>query len=64
VDAVLECVEVFDMEGRSLMRWGSAGSRPGEFWLPAGIAIGRDNEILVADAYNRRVQVFKYIGEP
>ena len=29
-----------------------------------GIAIGADNRIFVADTFNRRVQVFKYTGQP
>jgi NHL repeat len=35
----------------------------GEFWLPAGIAIGADNRIAVADSYNCRVQIFRYLGD-
>jgi hypothetical protein len=53
---------VFDPDGRLLLDVGRPGSEPGEFWLPNGIAIGRDNRIFVADAYNSRIQVLKYVG--
>jgi len=32
--------------------------------LPNGIAINAANEIFVTDSYNRRIQVFKFIGQP
>jgi sugar lactone lactonase YvrE len=41
---------------------GETGSQPGQFWLANGIAISRENKIFVADSYNRRIQVFKYVG--
>ena len=41
---------------------GEGGDQPGEFGLPHGIAIGADNQIFVADAFNHRVQIFKYLG--
>jgi DNA-binding beta-propeller fold protein YncE len=41
---------------------GGLGQDRGEFWLPAGIYISADDTIYVADAYNRRVQVFRYVG--
>jgi sugar lactone lactonase YvrE len=46
-----------------LLDFGGPGGGVGEFYLPNGIAISRDNRIFVADGYNHRVQVFKYVGE-
>jgi DNA-binding beta-propeller fold protein YncE len=63
VDALFDNVQVFDDQGRLLLNWGESGSSPGQFWLPNGIAISRDNDIYVADSYNRRIQVFKYTGK-
>jgi sugar lactone lactonase YvrE len=57
-------MQIFDPAGQLLLHVGEAGQRPGEFWLPNGIAIRRNGEIFVADSYNRRVQIFKYIGAP
>lgn len=61
VDAIFHRVQIFDNEGRYLMAFGSQGSGAGEFWLPSGLFIDQD-KIYVADSYNRRVQVFQYVG--
>jgi DNA-binding beta-propeller fold protein YncE len=64
VDALFDAVQMFDRAGRYLMVFGSRGHEPGNFWLPAGLAIDADR-IYVADSYNRRVQVFRFLrGEP
>jgi hypothetical protein len=62
VDGIYDTVQVFNPEGELLMHFGSSGFKPGHFWLPAGIAIDRENKIFVADTYNHRVQIFKYLG--
>ena len=61
VDALFENIQIFDPQGRFLMHWGENGTTPGCFWLPRGIAIDTHDRIWVADAYNRRVQVFKRV---
>ena len=63
VDAVFDNVQVFDLSGQLLLNWGEGGASPGNFGVPSGIAIGQDNQIYVADSYNQRVQVFKYVGQ-
>jgi DNA-binding beta-propeller fold protein YncE len=63
-DALYDNLQIFDGEGRFLLDVGTAGSEPGEFWMPAGVAIGRNGEIYVADSYNCRVQLFRRVGEP
>ncbi len=54
-------------DGKRVRQWGTAGSGPGQFKLPHGITIDRDNIIYVADRENGRVQKFdldgKYLGE-
>lgn len=63
VDALFEAVQIFDKKGRLLLVFGSSGNGPGEFTLPAGICINEtDNKIYIADFYNSRVQVFRYIS--
>lgn len=62
VDAILNRVQIFDQQGRFLLEFGNEGRRAGEFWLPSGLFIDQD-KIYVADSYNRRVQVFQYVGE-
>jgi DNA-binding beta-propeller fold protein YncE len=46
-----------------LLEWGQLGSDPGEFNFPIGIAIRSDDEVLVTDFYNARVQRFSAQGE-
>jgi sugar lactone lactonase YvrE len=57
----------FSRDGERLGEWGSAGTGPGEFNLPHGIAIDPDGTVLVADRENLRIQWFdfegRYLGE-
>jgi sugar lactone lactonase YvrE len=64
VDGLWGVVQVFDREGHLLYYFGSRGTRSGQFQLPAGLFIDRDDRIFVVDSYNRRVQVFRYFGLP
>ncbi|MEK6713487.1 MAG: 6-bladed beta-propeller [Nitrospirota bacterium] len=62
VDAAFNNVQIFDQEGRLLLPFGEMGNKPGLFWLPAGMDIDDDNNIYVADQYNRRINVYKFLG--
>lgn len=42
---------------------GEAGSGPGQFRVPVGIAAGADNKLYVVDSDNARVQVFNDLGK-
>ena len=64
VDALFNALQIFDEGGRLLLSLGTLGRERGEFWLPTGIFVGEDDSIYVADSYNQRVQVFRYIGGP
>jgi NHL repeat len=57
-------VQVFDREGQLLYYFGQSGDALGEFNLPSGLFIDRNNEIFVVDSLNRRVQVFHYFAQP
>jgi len=61
VDAIFHRVQVFDEKGQYLIAFGSQGKGAAEFWLPTGLFIVQDR-IYVADSYNRRIQVFEYVG--
>lgn len=63
VDSLLHAVQIFDDSGQFLLSIGGQGRERGDFWLPVGIFID-DVTIYVADSYNRRVQVFRYVGGP
>lgn len=59
-DTILEAVQIFDKSGQLLLVLGNRGTKSGEFSIPAGISIANDN-IYVADSYNMRIQVFRYL---
>ncbi|MDQ1474757.1 MAG: hypothetical protein QOJ99_6237 [Bryobacterales bacterium] len=54
-------------DGKRLKQWGSAGSGPGQFRQPHGIAVDDRGTVYVADRQNGRLQRFdlngKYLGE-
>ncbi len=45
-------------------RWGGAGSGPGQFVEPVGVAADPSGRIYVADTGNHRIQVFDADGKP
>ena len=65
VDALFHAFQIFDEAGRLLLPVGTMGRDRGEFWLPTGIFIEQDSDtIYVADSYNQRIQVLRYVGGP
>lgn len=61
-DALFNAVQIFDGAGRFLLSLGGHGQGAGEFWLPVGVFIDGER-IYVADSYNGRVQVLRYLGD-
>ena len=57
----------YTADGKRLREWGSAGTGPGQFRQPHGIAVDENGVVYVADRQNGRVQRFdqtgKYLGE-
>ena len=53
----------FDPEGESLTRWGEPGSGPGQLRGPTGITFDSDDNLLVVNSGNGRVQRFTKDGE-
>jgi DNA-binding beta-propeller fold protein YncE len=62
VDALWGVVQVFDRKGELLYYFGAKGTHAGQFQLPAGLFIDHDDRVFVVDSFNRRVQVFQYVG--
>jgi sugar lactone lactonase YvrE len=48
----------FGPDGRLRASWGSPGDAPGQFNLPHGIWVLKDERVLVADRENHRIQIF------
>ena len=59
-DAVFDRVQIFGDDGTFLLAFGGTGGAPGEFWIPTGLFTTGDR-IYVADSYNRRIQVFRFL---
>jgi peptidylamidoglycolate lyase len=52
----------FSPTGKYIKAWGVFGNKPGQFIIPHGIAIDRNNIIYVADRQNNRLQLFDTSG--
>ena len=51
-------VQIFDVNGTFVSSFGSYGQAPGELDCISGIAVNTMGQIIVADRYNNRIQVF------
>jgi len=58
-DSKQHCIVVYDTEtGLLITKFGKRGTDPGDFAFPTDVVAGADGRIYVADAMNRRIQVF------
>jgi hypothetical protein len=62
VDTMQDNIQVFDSTGRLLLVIGGPGQQVGRFWSPSGVDI-HDDLVYVADTYNDRIQVLRYLGD-
>jgi DNA-binding beta-propeller fold protein YncE len=51
-------VQMFAADGAYRSQWGGAGSEPGQFAGPQGIAVDGAGRVYVADMGNHRIQQF------
>ncbi len=56
-------IAIFDDNGKLISEWDSAGMKDREFNVPCGMAINDKDELYVADANNRRIQVYNNEGQ-
>ena len=56
VDNLGHCVFIFNKDGNCLKQIGKEGADPGQFKYPAGVSFLNNNEILIADQSNNRIQ--------
>ena len=52
----------FDAQGNYLTQWGEAGSGPGQFNSPHGLAMDSQGRLFVSDRSNNRIQIFDQQG--
>ena len=55
-------VQVFELSGRFVTKFGKLGSGPGEFKGSISTAVLSDGRIVVADWLNNRIQIFDNLG--
>jgi len=55
-------IQIFDLEGRYLKKFGSAGDSPGQLARPRGVAVDSEGHIYVADAAFDNFQIFDEEG--
>ncbi len=58
-DYMRHSILVHDMSGKYLFEFGGRGVAPGWFNYPSGLAINTQGQLIVADLYNKRVQVLE-----
>ena len=54
-------VQVFELSGKFVTKFGSEGSKRGEFKYPVSTASLSDGRIVVSDKNNHRIQIFDQI---
>lgn len=62
-DVQLNKIIALDLNGAELFSFGASGAGMGEFNRPVGIAIALSGNIIIADAFNARIQIFNEAGK-
>ena len=58
-DAHNHRVQVFELSGKFVTKFGSEGEKKGKFNVPISTAVLSDGRIVVSDFYNHRIQIFE-----
>jgi DNA-binding beta-propeller fold protein YncE len=53
----------FSKDGKLLASWGEPGGEPGQFRIPHGIGVDKNDRVYVADRENNRIQIFDVEGK-
>jgi len=62
VESYYDHLLIYDESGEFLLPIGGTGSEIGQFFLPAGMWSDDTDRIFVADMFNGRVVIFRYVG--
>ena len=52
-------IQVFELDGKFVGKFGTKGSTLGEFDEPRSVAVLSNDQIVVSDSKNNRIQIFK-----
>ena len=52
-------IQVFELDGKFVGKFGTKGSKLGEFDEPRSVAVLSNDQIVVSDSKNNRIQIFK-----
>jgi hypothetical protein len=63
VEGLHDVVQILDARGNLLLAFGRTGAGDGEFYLPTSIHIDAGDNIYVADSFNRRIEIFRYLKD-
>jgi hypothetical protein len=63
VDAGFNCINVFDRNQNFKMSIGQKGKGPGDLYYPIAMAFDSNNNLIVTDFGNRRIQIFDMFGK-
>jgi len=62
VESYYDHLLIYDESGQFLLPIGGTGGEAGQFFLPAGMWSDKTDRIFVADMFNGRVIIFRYVG--
>jgi len=54
-------IQVFELNGNFIGKFGKKGSKLGEFLAPYAVAVGSNDQIVVSEGYNHRIQIFEWL---
>jgi len=62
VESYYDHVLIYNQDGEFLLPIGGTGNEVGRFFLPAGAWSDGNDRIFVADMFNARIMIFRYVG--
>ena len=57
-------MQVFELDGHFIGTFGKKGGELGEFSSPYSVAVGSNDQIVVSEEYNHRIQIFQWLKWP
>ena len=58
-DTLNHRVQVFELNGKFIEKFGTIGSAIGKFNVPLSTAVLSDGRLVVTDQFNHRIQIFE-----